>query len=465
MKKVFHKLSDQTLDHLQDIFKLNQNLITYRASSTAYSDCWVSIQKYFNITIDYEITNSLTSLDEFLHTVEKSEIIYHAVSLKENWWLQDNGILLAFYNDTLRPCVLIPQQNGYQLFDSESSENDLLLVNEKIATQLNIEAYSFTKKFPQSALTIGCLTSFVMSNQKQWLAQIFKIHLILAILSLLFPVFTGKLLGQFIPDGNMNEIKQFILLLFSNTIILWIFSYVQMILYLQFSVKSSSNLQTALWDRILTLPTIFFNSFSTGDLASRIEGFEQLQEGIIQNLFDISGCLLIMLFNLILMIYCSLLLGLMVIFLALIYFSFFIWNEIRAIQKLSHVYILQGKLSGFILQCINGIAKLKTTHAEQRVFSKWIANLIKITHYEYKSGHYGVLLATFNIAFFVSINAMLFGVLMYFLPSLSLTKFIIFNSAFTLFFSRIFTIFSSFEPPVFSVAIVSTFKTITRNNS
>lgn len=85
------------------------------------------------------------------------------VALRDDWWVGDNGPLLAFLKEGSKPVALLPlSHNRYELHDPETGE--LIEMDSEAAGRLEPFAYVFYRPFPAKALTVTEVLLFGFKN-------------------------------------------------------------------------------------------------------------------------------------------------------------------------------------------------------------------------------------------------------------------------------------------------------------
>ncbi len=97
---------------------------------------------------------------------------------------------------------------------------------------------------------------------------------------LIFPYLTGKMVDAATGEANwwLDDINKIALGLIGIIVLQSIFSYLRVYLFAIVSQKTMANVRQTLYNKIITLPTTFFESRRTGELISRITAdVEQIQ--------------------------------------------------------------------------------------------------------------------------------------------------------------------------------------------
>ncbi|HJS75051.1 MAG TPA: hypothetical protein VJ921_12245, partial [Vicinamibacteria bacterium] len=93
-----------------------------------------------------------------------SRVRSRRVNLRPGWWNHDNGNLLAFLEKEERPVALRREKSGYKLLDPKLGTEEAL--TPELAKQLNWEAYTFYKPFPDKRISGKDLLRRIRDEQK-----------------------------------------------------------------------------------------------------------------------------------------------------------------------------------------------------------------------------------------------------------------------------------------------------------
>ena len=298
-----------------------------------------------------------------------SRVRARRVLLRGEWWERDAGPILGQFGAEGRPVALLPSNIGYILHDPLVKERRR--VDKRLDSELSREAVTFVSPLPDNAVSLSELAKFAMRPIAFDIALILFLSAAIAILGMLVPIATGLVIDEAIPDANMGLLYQLAAGLFAMALAQAALSYSQNTILLRTDVGLTARLQAAVIDRLLRVSTRFFRGYSSGDLQNRALMITEISRSISNTAINgmLSGGFALL--NLVLCIYYNFDLAILAVVSALLIavytagFSVVIRGTAR---KLS---IGQGKLFGFQVQLISGIAKLRAAGAEQRAFNNW----------------------------------------------------------------------------------------------
>ena len=326
------------------------------------------------------------------------------VVLRGNWYKQDNGHLIAFYNpkgeidvsdqsdiyESLTPVALIKNkaQNGYFIINPE--ENVKIPVTKLNVNQIYPMAFMLYKTLNEENINIKTVCSFVLKDIKNDIFRFIIIGLFCTIIGLITPLITRNFIDQIIPRAARNQAIQVCILVFICNISSMIGSLAKYFANMRMETKADSDLEAAVMDRLLKLPVNFFKEYSAGDLASRAMTIPTMR----QKIFNIVlSCFMNFIFSFVYLIqefrFCG-------------YFAkwgilFCIFPILLSVLMCIITYKWEkmlidcgGKIQGMLLQFISGIEKITNSQSEKRVFSQWSTEYIRQTKIAYLLGRIGI---------------------------------------------------------------------------
>jgi NHLM bacteriocin system ABC transporter ATP-binding protein len=371
------KLKTKTLDFLSSV--VDQKDTETELVSTADNDGLVEASKLIGRKLGIKIQKPANykpgaryrNYPAELATIARaSRVRTREVKLEEKWWTTDAGPLLAIRQDPKRPVALLPvSKSEYVMVDP--ADGSRVKVTAAVAENLQPQAYSFYRSFPDKKLTTKDLLKFGFYATGSDRLVILALATIAGILGLFTPILTGNVFDSFIPTGNTGQIVAVGIVLGVVALSGAALQITRSIAVLRLESRLDFSLQAAIWDRLLNLPTPFFRQYSSGDLASRALGIEQIRHllsssvatAVLNSVFSLFSFGLLFFYDL----------GLALVAFALTVVTLAIIGGI-SVWQLRYQRLQtekQGKLSGAVLQLITGIAKLRVAGAEVRAFASW----------------------------------------------------------------------------------------------
>ncbi|HEV2844461.1 MAG TPA: ABC transporter transmembrane domain-containing protein, partial [Thermoanaerobaculia bacterium] len=216
-----------------------------------------------------------------------SRVRSRRVILRDDWWRRDNGPLIGFRfldpeQKQRRPVALIPTSpRSYEMADPV--EGTRTPVDTALAESLSGDAHMLYPPLPERSVTRGDLLRLAVRGRRGDLLTIVGMGAAGGLLGLLIPILTGQVFGNVIPGADRSQLGQITLALIVSALATSIFQVTRSVTLLRLGGKADGSLQSAVWDRLLSLPVSFFRRFSVGDLANRSLGINTIREMLTGN--------------------------------------------------------------------------------------------------------------------------------------------------------------------------------------
>jgi ATP-binding cassette subfamily C protein len=369
-----------------------------------------------------------------------SRLRMRRVLLRDDWWQQDCGALVAYTQPGEQPVALLPvSTTRYELYDPIADNR--ISLNAAIAATIAPVAYMFYRSFPDRVLSAFEVIKFGLFGRFKDLVVIILTGIAGALLGMLTPQATAILIDHAIPDSDRGLLLQIGLGLLVAAIASALFRLTQGFSLLRVETTSDASTQAAMWDRLLNVPVSFYRQYATGDLLSRVTSVSQMrrQLGGTMLIKLITG--LFALLNLALLLFYSIKLALIAVAAALIAIIVTAVSGLFLVRKVRPLLELQGDIFGQVVQLINGISKLRIAGAEERAFACWSKNYSRQIKLELSTQLIEDIVAVFNTVLPTITSGVLFWFTVKLLTEaqntgevgLTIGTFLAFNSAFKTF--------------------------------
>ncbi len=393
-----------------------------------------------------EIDKELISDEDPINDISRTlNVRVRQVKLENQWHENDNGTLLGFTTDMI-PVALIPKNTNSYFIVNLKTNTKTVATKENIEEILN-KAYMFYKPLPQRVLTTKDIFAFISFSNRKDFFIIFLMGLLGGIIALVSPLAIGKLYDEIIPEAEKIQIYAILLALVVAALSTAMFNLVRGFATARVKSKIGLNLESAIWDRLINLPANFFRNYTTGDLAVRANGINQIQAtlsgvvltSILSGIFSIFSFILLFKYSV----------ELAFVALGLVIFSVAVNVAFMLVQVRYKAKIVQlsGEISGFLLELISGIQKLKIANATNRAYAKWAQKYAIKRSLSYRAGFLENYLQVFNKVFPLLTSIVIFAVITYALKenrSFSTGEYIAFNAAFGQYLSAALALSSAF---------------------
>ncbi|MBW4458208.1 MAG: NHLP bacteriocin export ABC transporter permease/ATPase subunit, partial [Nostoc indistinguendum CM1-VF10] len=305
--------------------------------------------------------------------VRASRLRMRQILLRDNWWEQDCGPLVAYTQEDNRPIALLPvSPTHYEIFDP--SLGNRLPVDALIASTLAPVAYMFYRSLPDKVLKAGDLFRFALKNRGRDILIVFLTGIAATLLGMLTPHATAILIDNAIPDSDRGLLLQVGLGLLVAAFGTAVFRLAQGFALLRVETISDASTQAAVWDRLLNLPVSFFRQYTTGDLQSRVTSISTIRRLLSGTTLITLITGLFSLLNLGLLFYYSWKLALVAVAVAVVVIAVTTLSGMLLVRKVRPLLEIKGNIFGQTVQLINGISKLRVAGAQERGFASWSKN-------------------------------------------------------------------------------------------
>lgn len=304
------------------------------------------------------------------------------VTLEKGWHKNPTVPYIAYYKESDSPVALIPTLAGYNIYDPES--NKISKVSKNVAEKIDMERCSVIYRgLPSDKITAKSLIKFCIGGMhKTDFAGVILLGIAGGLLSALSPLIISWIFDSIIPDANQTLLKQIACILISITCVQFIFELVRSYAVMRLENFFEMDIQSSLWDRILSLPTSFFKKYSPGELAKKIDGVSQIREIISGRVINQILSAVFGVFYIAVMF--SISSSLAVISLAIIFLVTLIsvLLSVGEIKYYKQTVNLSAELSGKMISWLNGITKIRTSNAESRVYNIWARKFTEIRNFD-----------------------------------------------------------------------------------
>ncbi len=372
--------------------------------------------------------NVKVRLERLLHA---SGLRQRRVALSGKWYELNCGPLLGFLREGARPVALIPQSaRSYRLLDPV--KNTSIEVTAAVSEELEPMGAMLYRPFPPGAVTGPKLLAHALRGNYADLALVAVVGILAALLSLLVPIMTNVVFGEVIPAAERSQLLQI-----GAALVLAAFASVMFQLTGAFALqrlegKGDHAVQTAVWDRLFSLPAGFFRSYSAGDLANRAESINAMRSALSNMVVSYLLGAIFSVVNLAIIFWYSWQLALLALLLASVAAAVDMTTALLQLQYQRRSLHLTGQLTGRIFQLLNGLAKWKTSATEERALKLWSEVFLEKKQIDKTAGLIKAVSTTFSTAFPILTTMVNFGIFYFFLSAqLNTGSFMAYNSAFT----------------------------------
>lgn len=311
-------------------------------------------------------------------------IHYRATSvLQGNRYLEQVPRLVRLLdNDDI---CLAYEKNGKSFYYNPFTDINVAYSCRQASDIFDRSCYELYPIFPVDLTSFKGIFFFVFSSIKGDLTAALILSLLLSIFGLLSPLITAHVVGDVVPSGDTGWILSTFIVSVLIALYTSAVSWLQSFYLIRVSQKLSLRTEIPLYKRMLCYPLSFVDSYSVGDLSSRIGSISKIVSSLSSSFLTalIQGVSLIT-YSFMMFYYDQELALAAVIFVAIAAAI-----DVYLIRK-QLVYIrssteLSAELYNTTLQSLGAIAQVRVNGAEPYVLKNWFSKILNISNLGYES--------------------------------------------------------------------------------
>lgn len=366
------------------------------------------------------------------------------VVLEPDWYQNDSGSLIVFMEETNQPMACIQKGiNHYVLHDCATGKT--IKVTADIAKQISPKAIMLYRPFENKKLNVKSLISFALFSIKKWdVVNVLLFALLGTVIGLLLPFLNQKIFDNYIPLDDSTSLIQVSTLILVLSISNLSFNITKNLALLRISNTSQTSIQSAVFDRLYSLPTSFFNKYESADLANRAMGIAAIIKLLAETMITSGLSAVFSLLYLFRMHKYSpelMKFGLILIVINMAVTMFLGFTQVRYEKELTEQ---KSKLHSKIYQLLSGISKIRITGVENRAVLQYLEPYIDMRKVYIKKEHIDSLSVNINQFMGVMFSAIFYYKMISSDLGITFGAFMAFISAFGSFSSAMISIVSSF---------------------
>ena len=324
------------------------------------------ILDYFHLDRpEFDVPPEEVSFDDLLR---RSGLMMRRIQLRKGWWMH-SALPMIVTDEKGDGIAMVPGKGNFYL---EMTENGPVRLTATRVGEIHSLAYCFYKPLAPDKTGMKEFWKFIATSITSGdIAMVLVISLFLELSGLILPYLNQTIYNNVIPSVTAKEIPGIMVLLVSTAIFSCQIFLARSICVTRIGSKMRIAGQSAIWNRLFTLPMPFIRSYDAGELYNRALA--------VNTICDILGGGLIpaALTALLSFIYllqirafasCMVIPSFIIIVVMLANITVAGFMQIRLSRVVNEK---NNRVTSFLYQIIGGITKIRTAGAEVRAYAKW----------------------------------------------------------------------------------------------
>ncbi len=324
-----------------------------------------------DISIPSERVKKLDSIGLIRRVAQKANIQLRLIKLERDWYAKDCGTMIGYYGEQKEMAAILPQAPGtYRLITRTMPEGIELTAEE--ANKLDMDAFLCYAGFPRRKLRLRDLFRFMF--RQCWRVDyriIVMVSFFAGIVPLITPVITETVFQNIIPIMDREGLVSVTQVLMVSSFTLAALSMIRAVSVIRIGSRLDMSVEAALWGRLLDMPEKFFRRFTTGELASRMRGFESIKEVLSGTFVATVFNTLFSFWSLLLMCWYSMKLTAVAVVIWLIWCVITVAIYWRVLSYQRKLISATNAEAGLVQQIFAGLSKFRVHGAEEQAYNLW----------------------------------------------------------------------------------------------
>lgn len=192
-----------------------------------------------------------------------------------------------------------------------------------------------------------------------------------AVCGLVAPLATGWVFDDVVPSGAGGLLVAAGVALLMAGLLLAVFTVARALAQARVTDRGQADMAAGIADHVLRLPARFFKSMSAADLNQRLSSLEQIRTLITTTLLTAGVTLVFAVAYLVLLFVYDVRMALAGLALTLVYVAAVWISRLAQIAPLREAAECEGRLASLTFEILEGLPKLRSAAAEQRLFARW----------------------------------------------------------------------------------------------
>ncbi|MDE0611401.1 MAG: ATP-binding cassette domain-containing protein [Gammaproteobacteria bacterium] len=292
------------------------------------------------------------------------------LTVEDRWWLGDSGAMLAFRRHDDQPVVLLPGLFGrYRVVDPETGE--AVPANARSGVGLRDACLLYPALSTRGPASMGALLRVGIAPMTAEILRLTAFGICAGLLALAPAVAVNLLVDHVIPAGQPIAVFQFSAVLTGVALTAAMAKVLRGMALMRLEGRLAARIGAAVQDRLLRMRLRFFRRFNAGELAARSMVFQDVRDNVAGITVDAALSTLFALPALGMIFLYDAALGWTGTALTLVVLAVTAHYCGRLVEHQRHYLRFSRQLLGELHQFLSGIAKLRTTGAEDMAFAAW----------------------------------------------------------------------------------------------
>ena len=338
---------------------------------TYVTDAVCEILRYYRLK-PVELSHDAKSLEDQLESFCRPYGIMHrTVKLEKGWYRDSIGAMLGFRKNGSAVALIPGKFFGYLCYDAHGCP---VRLSKKTEADLEEEAICFYKPFPVRKMGFRDLLQYMLEAVPlSSYLMLIAMMVLTTLAGMIFPQITYAIYNEVIPSQSMRLFWAVLIFSVSVQVGNLLIGMVKTMANEKVSTQMRVAVQSATMARVMSLPPEFFKQYSSGELATKIQQFHTLSDGLYST-FISTG--LTSLFSLVyiaqIFVYAPALVA-PALCVTLLTFGHSLLDTILRIKHRRLAMEAEAKKNGLTYGLISGIQKIRLSGAEKRAFTRWIS--------------------------------------------------------------------------------------------
>lgn len=337
-----------------------------------------------NISIPPEIAKKLDQLGIIRRLVNKGNMQMRLVELSEDWYKLDCGVMLCYYGEKKKLVAVVPKTPRSYIMISRDRPKGMP-VTKDIAEEIDKDAFVIHAGLPPRKLSNLDVLHFMFKHcwTADWRTIIF-VSFLAGLIPIITPIITETIFQDIIPildrKGLATVTQVSVVAGFTTAAI----NIVRSIAVTRLVTNVDLAVESALFGRLVALPTAFFRKFQYGEIANRFMGRESVVNVVSGDIVSQVFNFLFSFWSFALMCWYSFTLAILVLFISVVLTlisALFVYKSISLQRKFTTAH---NKTAALLQQVFTGLAKFRTAGSEEHAFRLWGERFANEWRWNYK---------------------------------------------------------------------------------